>query len=94
MADMLKGFVTQTIKNEIKENYPHLQYPSCVRARVTVSATDTCTLKIIDKNGEIDQRFPEIPFVKTELELNTGDVVVVVMLYGECIPYIIGRYLE
>ena len=98
MSDMLKGFVKRELANEINENYPHLQYPGALRARL-ISASKaegivTCTIKIIDKNGDIDQRFPEIPLVKTDLAVSAGDIVVVVLLYGTCTPFIVGRYLE
>jgi len=98
MSDLLKGFVKKELSNEIKETYPHLQYPGALLARV-ISALGsegnvTCTIKIIDKNGDIDQRFPEIPLLKTDMPVTTNDIVVIVLLYGTFTPFIVGRYLE
>ena len=96
MADMLKVFVAQEIENQIKENYSHLQYPACVYAKVVkvkeISEKYICTLKILDKNKSPDSSFPEVPFVSTDINLSKGDIAVVVLLYGECNPFIIGRY--
>ena len=34
MSDMMKMFVEQELGNQIKENYPHMQYPPCLYAKV------------------------------------------------------------
>lgn len=95
MSDMMKSFVEQELGNQIKTNYPHLQYPSCLYARVVAvkeaEKLYEATLKILDKNREADVRFPEVPKVKTDIQMQKDDIVVVVLLYGECRPYIIGR---
>lgn len=49
------------------------------------------TLKILDKNKQPDSRFPEVPGVKTDILILKNDIVAVVLMYGECSPYIIGR---
>lgn len=95
MSDMMKMFVGQELGNQIKENYPHLQYPPCLYAKV-VAVKETeglcdVTLKILDKNRQPDSRFPEIPKVRTDIQMQKDDLVVAVLLYGECRPYIIGR---
>lgn len=51
----------------------------------------TVTLKILDKNKQTDTRFPEVPMVSTKVPVESGDTVVVILLYGECDPYIVGR---
>lgn len=95
MSDMLKGFVEQELHNQVKTNYPHIQYPASVYAEITHIKEENniyrCNLKILDKNKQLDSRFPEIPQVNTTLKVSSGDVVVVLLLYGECIPYIIGK---
>lgn len=95
MSDMMKIFVQQELNDQIKNNYPHMRYPSCMYARVVKSSNDgdayTVTLKILDKNKQADMRFPEIPMVSTRIPVSAGDLVVVMLLYGECYPYIIGR---
>mgnify|MGYP003211591567 CR=1 FL=1 len=79
MSDMMKMFVEQELQNQIKENYPHMQYPPSLYAKV-VSVRQNgelyeATIKILDKNKQPDIRFP----------------VAIVLMYGECKPYIIGR---
>lgn len=95
MANMMSEFVRQELENEIKEHYPHMRYPPCMRAKVvsvrTGSGTYTCTLKILDKNGQADNSFPEIPMVQTDIEVSRGDTVIVLLLYGECDPFILRR---
>lgn len=93
--NMMQTFVKQELENQIKTLYPHLQYPSSMYARV-VSITEKsgsfeCTLKILDNRKQPDSRFPEVPKVTTDLQLSENDIVIVLLLYGKCIPYIIGR---
>lgn len=71
MSDMMKMFVEQELQNQIKENYPHMQYPPGLYAKV-VSVRQNgelyeATLKILDKNKQPDIRFPEVPKVKTDI---------------------------
>ena len=82
-------------KNQIKENYPHMQYQPGLYAKV-VSERQTgelyeATLKILDKNKQPDIRFPEVPKVKTDIPVLKNEIVAIVLMYGECKPYIIGR---
>lgn len=49
------------------------------------------TLKILDKNKQPDIRFPEVPKVKTDIPVLKNEIVAIVLMYGECKPYIIGR---
>jgi len=96
MSDMLKGFVVKVLGEHISKNHPHMAYPNSICARVVSVKKEqklyVCTLKILDKNGVADASFPEIPFVKTNIEVAINDIAVVLLLYGECNPYIIGRY--
>ena len=95
MSDMLKTFVGQELGNQIKENYPHMQYPPGLYARVVAVKNKgehyEATLKILDKNRQPDSRFPEIPKVMTDIPVLKDETVVIILLYGECRPYIIGR---
>lgn len=95
MADMMKRFVGQELGEQIKKNYPHLQYPPLLYAKVVQVQGDLppreATLKILDKNKGPDSRFPEIPKVKTDIYIEKGDVVVIALLYGELEPYVLGR---
>ena len=51
----------------------------------------SATLKILDKNKQPDIRFPEVPKVKTDIPVLKNEIVAIVLMYGECKPYIIGR---
>jgi len=95
MSNMMQKFVEQELENQIKQNYPHMQYPPGLYARV-VSVKKKgelyeATLKMLDKNKQPDSRFPEVPGVKTDIIILKNDIVAVVLMYGECSPYIIGR---
>lgn len=95
MSDMMKQFVGQELEQQIKGNYPHMQYPPLMYAKVVHVQGDMpfreVTLKILDKNKQPDSRFPEVPMVRTEMNIAKGDVVVIALLYGELDPYILGR---
>jgi hypothetical protein len=98
MSDMLKNAIAAGLKEEIKNTYPHLQYPTALLAEISrVDKEDEkyyCTLRILDKTKSRDTNFPEIPYVLSNIPFKKGDIAVVILLYGECIPYIIGRYAE
>lgn len=52
MSDMLETFVRKGIENEIKTNYPHIQHPAGMYAKIVQVKTDNekyvYTLKILD----------------------------------------------
>ena len=55
MSDMLKRFVEEELGEQIKQNYPHMQYPPGLYARVVTVKEKSeglyvTTLKILDKN--------------------------------------------
>ena len=94
MSDMMKMFVEQELQNQIKENYPHMQYPPGLYAKV-VSVRQNgelyeATLKILDKNKQPDIRFPEVPKVKTDIPVLKNEIVAIVLMYGECSLYQTG----
>ena len=93
--ELMIGGKKQELQNQIKENYPHMQYPPGLYAKV-VSVRQNgelyeATLKILDKNKQPDIRFPEVPKVKTDIPVLKNEIVAIVLMYGECKPYIIGR---
>lgn len=88
---MFREFIELEIKRLIMEKYAYLRRPSAVYARVTQRQNGSVSLRILDKNKSVDEEYPEIPLVKTALELEKGDTVAVLLMYGECIPYIVGR---
>lgn len=97
MADMLEAFVQKVMDKRIKKKYPHIQHPSAVYANVSqVKKKDNiyiCTLRILDKNLNTDNSFPEIPGVKTHIEVKKNDRVVVLLLYAGTRAFIAGRDL-
>ena len=94
---MIEDMVSNIIEKKISTKYPHIQLPSIVMAKITAVITvieNTLflyNLKILDKNGEVDERFPEIPEVKSTIKTTYGKTVVIGLLYGELNPYIIGE---
>lgn len=91
MSDMLGTFVKNTMNKHIKEKYPHLQYPSGMYARVVRVQQNRYTLKILDKNLNDDNDFPEIPNIKSEVKLEKNDIAVVLLMYGGNGFHILGR---
>ena len=96
MSGMMESFVKETIDTQIKEQYPHLQHPSGMYAKVVRAEQSgdvyKYTLKILDKNLNNNNDFPEIPNVKSVIELQKDDIAVVILLYGGSGVYILGRY--
>lgn len=96
MSGMLQVFVKKETERYIRENYAHLQYPSGLCARVVrVEKSEDAfiyTLKVLGQSFEDDNNFPEIPQIKSQLELKEGDIAAIVFLYGGKYTYIIGRY--
>lgn len=97
MSDMLKSFVRQELERSIREEYPHLRYPSAMYAKIVDTRNEaghySYVIRILDKNKREDVRFPEIPKVLSEMSYEVGDIVAVVFLYGDIVPYIMGRAL-
>ncbi len=95
MSDMLKTFVDQELNQRIQKEYPHLKYPAAVYAKITNVKKEVAyysyIIRILDKNKKENSKFPEIPKVKSESLYESGDVVVAIFLYGDVMPYIVGR---
>jgi hypothetical protein len=96
MSGMLQVFVRKEVDRYIREKYSHVQYPSGLCARVVRIVKDgdvyLYTLKILGQTFEEDSNFPEIPNVKSHVELAVGDIAAVIFLYGGRCIYIMGRY--
>lgn len=96
MSDMLKQFVKKEMDRQIQKNYPHIQKPYGVYAKVLqVKKTENTyvyTLKILDQMLNEDSDFPEIPDVRSHMELSKDDIAVIILLYGGSNIYILGRY--
>ena len=62
MAGLLEDFTRTAIEQEIKTNYPHIEHPAGVYARV-VFATEANgkylgVIRILDSSMNIDKSFP------------------------------------
>ena len=92
---MLETFVRKGIENEIKTNYPHIQHPAGMYAKIVQVKTDNekyvYTLKILDKTLNVDNDFPEIPNVKSSIRAQKEDIVAVLLLYGGSDVFVLGR---
>lgn len=100
MSDRIKNLIHKEISNQMKTKYTHLEIPSGMYALVTEAKEITginlydVTLRILDKNRNRDERFADIPFVRTDVKLASGDIVIVIMMYGKPMPYVVGRCCE
>ncbi|SHI88136.1 hypothetical protein [Lutispora thermophila] len=92
---MLEEMVKSVIAKQLAADFPHLQLPGLMRAKVIRASFNgewyEYSLKILDKTGEIDERFPEIPGVFSKINVEPGKTVAVGLLYGELNPCIIGE---
>ena len=50
-----------------------------------------CTLTVLDRFGNIDSAFPELPQIRSRRQFKTGSIVAVALPHGELIPFIIGE---
>lgn len=95
MSDMLRMFVNQALDQQLHEKYPHMQNPAGVYARIVraqqVNETYMYTIRILDEALNADENFPEVPCVRSDIEMKPGDVAVVLLLYGGRDVYVIGR---
>ena len=95
MSDMLETFVRKEITNEIKTNYriSSIQ-PECMQelCRQNRMAKNICTLsRFLTKQLNVDNDFPEIPNVRSSIQIQKDDIVVVLLLYGGSDVFILGR---
>jgi hypothetical protein len=92
---MLESMIKSVVEKQIASEFPHLQLASFMRAQVTkVTASGewySYNLKILGKTGNVDERFPEIPGVLSKMNVESGKIVAIGLLYGELNPCIIGE---
>lgn len=91
---MLESMINAAIAKKIQTDYPHLLQPLAVRAQITKvsgSGMYDYNLKILDADSRIDERYPEVPGIKSNQAYDQGDTVVVLLLYGQLDLYIIGK---
>lgn len=94
MADIRK-FVKKVMDEHIKEKYPHARNPAAMYAIVTDVKKNgdgyEYRLKMLDRNGNMDETVAEIPCVRSDQQYDCGDKVTVLLVYGLMLPYIVGR---
>lgn len=95
---MLEEMINTAIDKKIANDYSHVQLPSAMTARIAAATeiddvTFKYDLKIIDKNGDDDDQYPIIPDVMSRLELPSGAIVAIALLYGALNPFILGEVL-
>lgn len=92
---MLEEFVKTALRKQMKTEFPHLELPAAMYAKVTkrteLGGYYEYNLKILDEDKQIDENFPEIPHITSKQKYETGEVVAVLMLYGKMNPYIVGE---
>jgi hypothetical protein len=49
------------------------------------------TLRVIDRFGNADRTFPELPGIRSKVQLETGAVVAIGLAHGDVEPVIIGE---
>jgi hypothetical protein len=94
---MLEAMMSAAIDKKIKTEYPHLELPAAVYAKVTkvqqLSEGYEYNLKILDEIKEVNESFPEIPGVMSEIALEAGDIAVVLLLYGKLNVFVVGKVI-
>ncbi|MFW5435204.1 hypothetical protein [Paenibacillus apiarius] len=95
---MLADMVNILIDKRIKEKYPHIQLSAGMLAEITKTQIGTdiheYNLKCLDESRNINDQFPEIPGVKSNLKFEVGDIVAVLLMYGQLDVYIIGMAVD
>ena len=94
---MLEDMMKIVMENKIKTEYPQLLLPVAAYAKVTKvqEFTDYAlyNLKLLDENRNIDTRYPELPDTRSGFGLESGDIVTVLLMYGQLQPYIVGKVI-
>ena len=102
--DMLKNAVVKIVQDLLIKKYPHTQQPPSMYAMVTEvnpkKNYKEVAIRILDSDLSRNKNYPEIPGIRTELDLKEKEnvkmesVLKVLMLYGQCLPHIVGRYAD
>lgn len=91
---MLETMIESKTRDFLKKEYPHIEHPNTVYAKITKVAGNEYNLKILDEGKAVDTRFPEIPKIKSNMVFEIGDIVAVAILYGKLSHiYILGKVI-
>ncbi len=87
--------VSNIVGQIISRQYPHIKYPAAYYAQVVSKQQSGTTyiysLRLLSSARQVDNSVPVIPDVKSKLSVDIGDIVAVVLPYGQLAPYIIGE---
>lgn len=50
-------------------------------------------IKILKEDKTVDERYSEIPNIKSVIELQIGDIAVANLMYGKVNPFIVGKVI-
>jgi len=94
----LKTIILNTIVNYIDQQAPHLKRPAAMYARITRAAQISedswqYSIKLLRDDYRDDSIYPEIPGIKSKLEIGSGKMVAVVLMGGQLKPFIVGEVL-
>lgn len=91
---MLETMIESKARDLLKKEYPHIEHPMGVYARITKVSGNEYNLKILDESKAVDTRFPEIPKVESDKSFVLGDTVAAILLYGKLSHiFILGKVI-
>ncbi|MEA4932180.1 MAG: hypothetical protein VB071_01090 [Lawsonibacter sp.] len=90
------GDLEQFVKNVVEKQYPQLKRPAIVYAAVTAAtvlsnAWFEYSLRVLDPFGNEDESYPEIPAIRSKLQLSAGAIVAIGFAFNNVEPILIGE---
>lgn len=91
----LNQVITKIIAQHF-DKLPYLKRPATSYARITSASqigekTWEYNLKLLNEQLLLESLSPEIPNIKSTLEIESGKTVAVIMMYGQIKPFIVGE---
>ncbi|WP_427340600.1 hypothetical protein [Caloranaerobacter sp. DY30410] len=75
----LYDMITKVVRKVLREEHPDLEsihYPVIAEVTKVYNDSELVDVRILDKYGNIDSRFPEIPRVKTQNKYIVDEIVI------------------
>lgn len=86
--------ITRVNKESINYTYDVKMTINGVEENVTIKEyAYNYNLKILKEDKSIDERYSEIPNVKSCVALNSGDIAAALLMYGKANPFIAGKVI-
>lgn len=86
--------VTRVNKESVYYSYDLKMILNGVEEEVTIKQYSyNYNLKILKEDKSIDERYSEIPNVKSFIALNSGDIAAALLMYGKANPFIVGKVI-